>query len=146
MRRLSSFGLLLLSVSFLVMTGAQAQVGRAVATYNEQDAGDMYMIRQMADPKVIAKCKRSDVVGTIAYVNVMTYDSRPEITHFVLRTSKGQQQEIYLPEVLYPKRLSGDDAKLLSSLISKGRKVRVGTYRCGASTSTLYADQITGLN
>lgn len=128
------------------MPVAPVQGSRAVATYYEEDDTNMYMIRGMADPKAIAKCTRNVIAGSITYVNTSDVGSGPEIQNFALRTRDGKSHDIYLPEALYPERLSKDDAKLLPTLINKAVKARVVVYGCGTSPTTFYADQITALN
>jgi hypothetical protein len=145
MRWFNFLFLLMSLASVLAMPDVPTQGGRAVATYNEEDDTDMYMIRGMADPKTITKCTRSVLVGSITYVNTFDEDSGPEIRNFALRTRDGKLHDIYLPEALYPKRLSKEDAKLLPTLIAKGVKARVVIYGCGPSPITLYADQITAI-
>ena len=85
------------------------------------------------------------MVGSITYVNTFDIGSGPEIRNFVLRTRDGKSHEVFLPEALYPERLSKEDAKLLPTLINKGVKARVVVYGCGPSPITLYADQMTAL-
>ena len=71
-------------------------------------------------------------------------DDRREILSFSLKPRNGEDRKVNLPNSLN-KQLPTEAEMALPKLLSRGKRVRVVVYGCGASVGVIEADEIRAL-
>ena len=111
----------------LVNAGNSLAQDEALSNYKK---GKMTEISDLLSGEEQEKCPVESSKRYAGTVSAVQFASDQQIDNFTLRTAKGPVK-IYISPRLYAGRISKQDAGALPTLIAKGRRITVDTYRCG---------------
>ena len=134
MRRIFFFLALTIVIVFVNAGNTFAQ-DEAEARYQK---GKMIEISYLLSGEEQEKCSAESSKRYGGTVSTIQFTADRQIDNFTLKTAKGNVK-IYLSPLLYAERLSKQDATALPTLIAKGRRITVDTYRCGDSRKIIMA-------
>lgn len=130
------FCVLVFTISVLcVNAGNTFAQDEALSNYQK---GKMIEISDLMAGEEIEKCSVESSKRYAGTVSMIQLTNDRQIHSFTLKTAKGSVK-IYLSPMLYAERISKQDATALPTLIAKGRRITVDTYRCGDSRKTITA-------
>ena len=135
MRRI--FCLLVFTIAVLAAGNAFAQ-DEALSYYEKGKMTEISDLLGQDDHDTCSVESSKRYGGTVTDVQFTT---GLQIGSFTLRTSK-EIVTIHLSPRLYDGRISKQDVTALPTLIAKGRRITVDTYRCGDSKKTITASYI----
>ena len=129
------FFFLVFTISILsVNAGNTFAQDEALSNYQK---GKMTEISDLMAGEEIEKCSVESAKRYAGTVLMIQFTNDRQINSFTLRTAKGSVK-IFLSPMLYAERISKQDAAALPTLIAKGRRITVDTYRCGKTITALY--------
>lgn len=123
---------ILVAFAFLCAPSENFAQEKAEARYQ---SGKMIEISDLLSAEETEDCTAKRYVGTVSGI---VYTNKTKIESFTLKVGRNTVK-IYLSPSLYSKRLKTGDAKNLSALIARNKKITVDTYICGASGRIILA-------
>lgn len=134
MRQILCLLVITIAIIFANAENALAQ-DEALSSYQK---GKMVEISDLLSGEETENCSVESSKRYAGTVSAVKFSEGIRIDNFTLKTAKGNVK-IYLSPLLYDERISKQDAGSLPTLIAKGRRITVDTYRCGDSRKIITA-------
>ena len=130
------FCILVLTVAALSVEAANAFAqDEALSSYKN---GKMVEITDLVGRDGQENCSVESARRYGGTVSAVQFTSGLQIGSFTLRTGKANIK-IHISPTLYEGRISKQDIAALPTLIAKGRRITVDTYRCGGAKKIITA-------
>ena len=122
-------------LTIVILSGSAFAQDEALSDYRN---GKMVEMSHLLSMDEMDKCSDQSTKRYGGTVSMVQFSSGKQIANFTLRTARGNVK-IHLSPELYDARISKQDAGALPTLIAKGRRITVDTYRCGGTGKTITA-------
>jgi hypothetical protein len=129
----------LLAVALLALAlTTPAHDSPPVARYNE--LGRMVYVGGLTSDEQRIKCAKFIVKGIVTFTE---FDNRHRLVNFGVRARKSSAWRF---PIIYPESLEAVDLEKLPTLITKGARLKVTAYGCGAAAAFVEPDVIEALS